>query len=84
MVRNDPAITADTVVAGIVTAYKNLVSPLANSIIGAITTDLPNSRTDGACNMPAGELIADSQLAGRRQGLRRAHQQRDAAHRQRH
>jgi 5'-nucleotidase len=63
VVRNDPAISADTVVAGIVAAYKNLVSPLANSIIGAISADLPNSRIDGACNMPAGDLIADSQLA---------------------
>ena len=63
MVRNDPAITADAVVAKIVAGYKALVSPLANSVIGAITTDLPNSRTDGACNMPAGSLIADSQLA---------------------
>ena len=63
VVRNDPAITADTVVAKIVAGYKSLVSPLANSIIGGITADLPNSRTDGACNMPAGDLIADSQLA---------------------
>ena len=63
VVRNDPAISANAVVAKIVDAYKNLVSPLANSIIGAITTDLPASRTDGACNMPAGNLIADSQLA---------------------
>lgn len=63
VVRNDPAISADSVVASIVAAYKNLVSPLANRIIGAISADLPNSRSDGACNMPAGELIADSQLA---------------------
>ena len=63
VVRNDPAITADAVVAKIVAGYKALVSPLANTIIGAITTDLPSSRTDGACNMPAGSLIADSQLA---------------------
>ncbi len=63
VVRNDPAITADTVVAKIVDAYKGLVSPLANSVIGAITADLGNSRADGACNMPAGDLIADSQLA---------------------
>ena len=44
VVRNDPAITADTV-------------------IGSITTGLSNSRSDGACNMLAGDLIADSQLA---------------------
>ena len=61
--RNDPAIPADAVVAKIVDAYRSLVSPLANSIIGAITTDLSANRTDGACNMPAGDLIADSQLA---------------------
>ena len=63
VVRNDPAITADTVVAKIVDAYKNLVSPIANTVLGAITADLSNGRTDGACNMPAGDLIADSQLA---------------------
>ena len=63
VVRNDPAITADTVVAKIVDAYKNLVSPIANTVLGSITADLSNGRTDGACNMPAGDLIADSQLA---------------------
>ena len=63
VVRNDPAITADAVVAKIVAGYKALVSPLANTRIGAISADLPSSRTDGACNMPAGSLIADSQLA---------------------
>ena len=63
VVRNDPAITADTVVAKIVEAYKALASPIANTVLGAITADLSNGRTDGACNMPAGDLIADSQLA---------------------
>ena len=63
VVRNDPAITADTAVAKIVGAYKTLVSPIANLILGAITTDLVASRIDGSCNMPAGDLIADSQLA---------------------
>ncbi len=61
--RNDAATPADTVVAGIVAAYKALVSPIANLVIGAVSADLPNSRSDGACNMPAGSLIADSQLA---------------------
>lgn len=63
VVRNDPAITADTTVAKIVDAYKALVSPIANLILGSITTDLSNARVDGACNMPAGDFIADSQLA---------------------
>ncbi len=62
VVRNDPAITADAVVAKIVAGYKALVSPIANQVLGSITTDLPNSRVDGACNMLAGNLIADSQL----------------------
>ena len=63
VVRNDPAITADAVVAKIVDGYKTLVSPIANLILGSITADLSNGRIDGACNMPAGDLIADSQLA---------------------
>ena len=44
------------------TAYNGLVSPIANQVIGSITTALPNA-ADAAGNMPAGELIADSQLA---------------------
>jgi 5'-nucleotidase len=63
VVRNDPAITADAAVAKIVDGYKALVSPIANLILGSITADLSNGRVDGACNMPAGDLIADSQLA---------------------
>ena len=63
VVRNDPAIMADAVVAKIVAGYKALVLPRANSIVGAITAGLPSRRTDGACNMPAGDLIADAQLA---------------------
>ena len=63
VVRNDPAVPADAAVAKIVDAYKTLVSPIANLILGSITTDLVASRIDGACNMPAGDLIADSQLA---------------------
>jgi 5'-nucleotidase len=63
--RTDPAIVAaidaDPSVRNIVTAYGNLVSPIANQVIGSITTALPNA-ADAAGNMPAGELIADSQL----------------------
>jgi 5'-nucleotidase len=56
------AIAADPSVRNIVTAYSGLVSPIANQVIGSITTALPNV-ADAAGNMPAGELIADSQLA---------------------
>jgi 5'-nucleotidase len=60
---NNAAVTVDAVVASIVAKYKELVSPLANTVIGAITSQLSSSRVDGACNIPAGSLIADSQLA---------------------
>ncbi len=63
VLRNDPAVPADATVAKIVDGYKALVSPIANLILGSITADLSNGRVDGACNMPAGDLIADSQLA---------------------
>jgi 5'-nucleotidase len=56
------AIAAKPAVRDLVTAYAGLVSPIANQVIGSITTDLPNA-ADAAGNMPAGELIADSQFA---------------------
>jgi 5'-nucleotidase len=56
------AIAANPTIKNIVTAYNGLVSPIANRVIGSITTALANS-ADAAGNMPAGELIADSQLA---------------------
>jgi 5'-nucleotidase len=62
VVRNDPAIGADTAVADIVNGYRKLVSPIANRVIGSITQALPNTRIDGACNMPAGNLVADAML----------------------
>jgi 5'-nucleotidase len=58
----DAAIAADPTVRDLVAGYSRLVSPIANQVIGSITTALPNT-ADAAGNMPAGELIADSQLA---------------------
>ena len=63
VLRNDPAVVADAVVQKIVAEYGKLASPIANAVLGSITADLPASRADGACNMLAGNLIADSQLA---------------------
>jgi 5'-nucleotidase len=60
--RSNASITPSAEIAGIVAAYKNLTTPIANRVIGSITQDVPNTR-DAACNMPAGDLIADSQLA---------------------
>jgi 5'-nucleotidase len=60
--RTDSAVTPNPQVQNIVTGYNALVSPIANQVIGSITAPLPNTAVDGACNMPAGDLIADSQL----------------------
>lgn len=61
VVRNDPAIPPVAEVAKVVDGYRALVSPVANKVIGAISTTLGTNR-DGACNMPAGQLVADAQL----------------------
>jgi len=59
--RTDPAIVPNARIKSIVDKYTTLVSPIANQVIGSITQDLTNAK-DPACNMPAGNLIADSQL----------------------
>lgn len=59
--RNDPSVPAHTTVSSIIRAYSGLVTPVANVVIGAVSTALPTTR-DTACNMPAGNLIADAQL----------------------
>jgi 5'-nucleotidase len=59
--RNDATVPAHTTVSNIIKAYSGLVSPVANVVVGAISTALPTTR-DTACNMPAGNLIADAQL----------------------
>ncbi|HEY2630402.1 MAG TPA: 5'-nucleotidase C-terminal domain-containing protein [Usitatibacter sp.] len=61
--RADATITPDATVASIVTGYNTLIAPLANQIIGSIARDLPASSSDTACNVPAGDLIADGMLA---------------------
>jgi 5'-nucleotidase len=61
--RQDPAVSADSAVLGIVKGYDALVAPRAAVVIGAIATELPNNASDAACNMPAGALVADAQLA---------------------
>ena len=56
-------LAPDAAVAGIVAGYDALVAPRAAVVIGSIAAELPNNAVDAACNMPAGELIADAQLA---------------------
>jgi 5'-nucleotidase len=55
-------IAANPEVKNVVDAYRSAVSPLANQVIGTITAELPN-RADASGAMPAGDLIADAQLA---------------------
>ncbi|MCW5667686.1 MAG: bifunctional metallophosphatase/5'-nucleotidase [Piscinibacter sp.] len=47
----------------LVEAYAALAAPLAQRVVGSIAADVPAQAVDAACNMPAGELIADAQLA---------------------
>jgi 5'-nucleotidase len=62
--RSDATVTPDPAVLGIVNAYATLLAPIANQVIGSISADLPGAAgADSACNMAAGELIADAQLA---------------------
>jgi 5'-nucleotidase len=56
-------IAPDAALAGIVKGYDALVAPRAAVVIGSIAAELPNNASDAACNMPAGALIADAQLA---------------------
>lgn len=60
--RTDASVTPDAAINGIVNAYKGLIAPIANVVVGSITTDLTQT-ADKACNESAGEIIADAQLA---------------------
>ena len=62
VVRNNPAIPANPVIAKIIADYGTLIAPIANVVIGSIATAVPNT-INGSCNNPAGSLIADAQLA---------------------
>ena len=61
--RTDLTVTPSPILQSLVANYQTLVSPIANQVIGSITENIPNTASDNACNMPAGDLIADAQLA---------------------
>ncbi len=61
--RTNVNVAPDARAAAIVDGYNALVSPIANQVIGSITAEIGNNTSDAACNMPAGDLIADAQLA---------------------
>lgn len=50
-------------VRALVEAYAALAAPLAQRVVGRVPAELPAQAVDAACNMPAGELVADAQLA---------------------
>ena len=60
--RTDTSVTPNSEVLNIVTAYNNLVAPIANTVIGSITKAMPNN-SDSACNSDNGQMLADAQLA---------------------
>lgn len=60
--RTNAQVVPNAEIQGIVTAYGSLVAPIANQVLGSITQDVPNA-TNAACEVPAGDLIADAQLA---------------------
>jgi 5'-nucleotidase len=61
--RDEPGLQPDAAISRIVEGYRRLAARVAGRLIGAIATELPNTRVDAACNMPAGQLIADAMLA---------------------
>lgn len=67
LVRRDDAAGRDfaahaRATARLVAHYEALAAPIAQRVIGRIASELPD-RVDAAGNMPAGELVADAQLA---------------------
>ena len=61
--RNHPATTPNAQIAGIVSQYKALATPIANRVIGAITAAMPHNAANGAGEIALGDVIADAQLA---------------------
>jgi 5'-nucleotidase len=59
---DNTAVSPNSTVAGIVNAYKGLVAPIANVVVGSITQAMPNA-SNAACNSDNGQMIADAQLA---------------------
>jgi len=59
--RTAGSIAGDPLIGRIVQQYSGLTAPIANRVVGAVAHDIPNKK-DRACDMAAGDLIADAQL----------------------
>lgn len=60
--RTSAAFEPDARIAALVAAYDKLGAPVADRVIGSIAKALPNT-PNAACEVPAGDLVADAQLA---------------------
>jgi 5'-nucleotidase len=60
--RANPAVLPDTAIAEFVGGYDTLAAPLETQIVGKIAAAVSNT-ANAAGEMPAGDLIADAQLA---------------------
>jgi len=61
--RDDPLAPPDPALAALVQGYARRAAPVTDRVVGAIAATLPNRTDDAACNVRAGELVADAQLA---------------------
>jgi 5'-nucleotidase len=61
--RDDPLAPPDPALGALVEAYARRAAPVTDRVVGAIAAELPNRPSDAACNVPAGALVADAQLA---------------------
>jgi len=61
--RDDPLAPPDPALGALVQAYARRAAPVTDRVVGAIAAELPNRPDDAACNVRAGELVADAQLA---------------------
>ncbi|WP_051242179.1 bifunctional metallophosphatase/5'-nucleotidase [Azohydromonas australica] len=60
--RTDPAITASALLKRVVDGYAALVAPVSAQVVGHVARAMP-ATANAAGEMPAGDLIADAQLA---------------------
>jgi 5'-nucleotidase len=60
--RTDPAIVPDPAIAELTARYESLAAPLTARVLGAIAAPVPGD-ANAAGEMPAGDLLADAQLA---------------------
>ena len=61
--RDDRLVPPDPALGALVQAYARRAAPVTDRVIGTIAAELPNRPDDAACNVRAGELVADAQLA---------------------